>query len=276
MPTYLALNLGYIKYSCKTRPGKVWSIQLGLSAAGTNLTTPAELFWNKRSLGKYFLGPGPGVTFGLGSHTSISGRLWNRIEESTVCLALIFLCPSFVNKTFVVKMCCENLWGKNKDNYFFWGSISLRREQSCSSLSLLTSRCWNSVKSRRYYRLCLNNSVTLLLWPFYSGNSVSSGRQVDFNIIFLYQMYQIILYRVYMPHPLFLYRVYTQLLRQGWAMCSMWGQSHRISLSLHHLRRLQGKWHSGKVGIRNSSPAPPLYRLPQLCCQIKQRQIRSE
>lgn len=142
-------------------------------------------------------------------------------------------------------------------------------------LLLLTSRCWKSVKSRRYYSLCLNRSVTLLVWAFYLGNSVTSDRQVDFSI-FLSQMYRIILYHVYMQCPLFLYRVYTQLLRQGWAVRSLWGQSHRISLSLHHLRRLQGKWHSGKVGIRNSSPAPPLYRLPDLCCQIKQRQIRSE
>lgn len=37
-----------------------------------------------------------------------------------------------------------------------------------------------------------------------------------------------------------LFRVHTQLLGQGWALCSMWRQSYRLSLPLYHLWRLQG------------------------------------
>lgn len=71
MPTYFTLSSGYVKCSCRTHPGQVWSIQLALFVAGTSLITPVELFWNKWSLSKCFLVRGPWVTLQPGISSSV-------------------------------------------------------------------------------------------------------------------------------------------------------------------------------------------------------------
>lgn len=52
-PRIFALNSSYIKCNCGTHPGKLWSIQLLWSVAGSFGATPAELFWNKGTVSKY-------------------------------------------------------------------------------------------------------------------------------------------------------------------------------------------------------------------------------
>lgn len=128
MPMYFALNSGYTKCSCGTRPGQVWSIQLGLFVASTSLTTPVELFWNKRSLSKYFLLPGPWVTL----QPRISSSLYKYInffvkqKREIHCMARCYCIFSH-----------QSLWGKNKYIYF---SEVVFHSGECSHV--LTSPSW--------------------------------------------------------------------------------------------------------------------------------------
>lgn len=104
VPTYFALNSGYIKCSCGTHPGKVCSILLGLSVAGTSLTTPVELFWNKQSLSKYFLRPGPWVTLQPGVSSSVYKYIGVFVKQKgeIYCISRCYL--FFHIKAFEVKI----------------------------------------------------------------------------------------------------------------------------------------------------------------------------
>lgn len=51
---------------------------------------------------------------------------------------------------------------------------------------------------------------------------------------------QIFMLLLFGGFPVCLSRVHPKLPGQRWTVCSVWGQSNRLPLSLHHLRRLQG------------------------------------
>lgn len=125
-------------------------------------TMSAELFWNKCTVSKCFLLACPWVTLQPGILSQSTSVFFSETEKRNGLSVFLLLNYSH-----------QSPWYKNKYICFSELLFRFRRKQSCFAFFLLTSRCWNNLKSRRCCKERLNTSVILLAWAFYSGNPVS-------------------------------------------------------------------------------------------------------